>query len=114
MWSYGWCQQKLAGGGDASISASMEISYLVGTIDSLSDIRDAGEGKRKYSQLCKQYNPKMSKKVSDYAYSIRSSHFHGGKFFFSEYDIEFYSEKDMFFCKKSTTIRWLKMSWEKF
>ncbi len=84
----------------ASISASMEISYLVGSIDSLSDIRDAREEKRNYSQLCKQYNPGMSKKVSDYAYSIRSSHFHGGKFFFSEYDIEFYSKNDMFFSQK--------------
>lgn len=83
----------------ASISASMEISYLVGTIDSLSHISDVGE-KKSYSQLCKQYNPRMSKKVSDYAYSIRSSHFHGGKFFFSEYDIEFYSENDMFFSQK--------------
>ena len=83
----------------ASISASMEISYLVGTIDSLSHISDVGE-KKSYSQLCKQYNPGMSKKVSDYAYSIRSSHFHGGKFFFSEYDIEFYSENDMFFSQK--------------
>ncbi|WP_337028673.1 hypothetical protein [Pantoea eucalypti] len=74
-------------------SPTIESSYKICAIESLAILE-----KKSFSQFLKEYLPlDYKKEVCDYFYSLRSSHFHSGKFHFGEFSINFHREIDFLF-----------------
>lgn len=72
------------------------VSYLVCAVESLAKCENLG-----FSEFLKKYaGGDYNKKLSDHYYSIRSSHFHSGKFYFHEYNPSLMTETDILFYKK--------------
>jgi len=70
--------------------ATVEKSYKVCAIEALANFE-----KISFSEFMQKYIPKLNdnnKKLLDYYYSIRSGHFHSGKFYFSEFETSLLSE----------------------
>ncbi|WP_439870822.1 hypothetical protein [Pseudomonas syringae] len=60
-------------------------SYKVCAVEALAFSED-----KTFSEFMLSYSkPGFDKDLSDYFYSVRSKHFHAGKFLFDEYDVEF-------------------------
>lgn len=75
----------------------------------------------KFSEVMVKYcNNDFDKELTDYFYSVRSKHFHAGKFLFDEYEIEFqrdvafsFNTKNSDFINFSKYIRIVIVSWIK-
>jgi len=79
--------------------ATVEKSYKVCAIETLATFE-----KISFSEFMRKYIPKLSdddKKLLDYYYSIRSGHFHSGKFYFGEFDVSLLAEVN-FLLKEKT------------
>lgn len=86
--------------------ATVEKSYKVCTIEVLAESE-----KISFSEFMKKYNIKLKendKKLLDYYYSIRSGHFHSGKFYFGEFETSLLSEVN--FLLKEKTRDYLKFN----
>ena len=79
--------------------ATVEKSYKVCAIETLAKFE-----KISFSEFMRKYIPKLdenNKKLLDYYYSIRSGHFHSGKFYFGEFETSLLSEVN-FLLKEKT------------
>lgn len=72
------------------------VSYLICAVESLAKSEKIG-----FSEFLKKYcGEKYNKKLCDHYYSIRSSHFHSGKFHFHENNPSLLTETDVLFYSK--------------
>ncbi|MGR5150209.1 hypothetical protein ACQKP8_27140, partial [Photobacterium alginatilyticum] len=76
--------------------ATLDKSYKVCAIEAL-----AKSEKSSFSDFLVKYsNEDFDKRLSDYFYTVRSSHFHGGKFAFDEFNINLQREVSFSFKEK--------------
>jgi len=86
--------------------ATVEKSYKVCAIETLANFERIS-----FSEFMKKYVSKLNdndKKLLDYYYSIRSGHFHSGKFYFGEFETSLLSEVN--FLLKEKTNDYLKFN----
>lgn len=79
--------------------ATIEISYLVASIEALSKT-EADNTMRNFSKFCKKYCGDVDRKLIEFAYAIRSKHFHLGEFEFGEYNIDINPSANVEFVKR--------------
>lgn len=75
---------------------TLDKSYKVCAIEAL-----AKTEKSSFSDFLQKYsNDDFDKRLTDYFYTVRSSHFHGGKFAFDEFNVNFQREVSFSFKEK--------------
>lgn len=77
------CRLYNLGKNEGMKSASIEISFLVASIEALAKYRGIS-----FSDFIAEYNPNVSKTELDNMYTIRSKLFHSGEFSFFEYSAD--------------------------
>ncbi|MCH7332422.1 hypothetical protein [Acinetobacter modestus] len=76
---------------------TLDKSYKVCAIEAL-----AKTEKSSFSDFLQKYsNDDFDKRLTDYFYTVRSSHFHGGKFAFDEFNVNFQREISFSFKEKN-------------
>ncbi len=79
---------------------TLEKSYQICAIEALSKCEKSENPKKSnqpmdFSEFMVKYaGGNLDKKLSDYFYSVRSGHFHAGKFYFNEYNLSLLSDID--------------------
>ncbi|KJR28990.1 hypothetical protein BOO26_16990 [Vibrio navarrensis] len=78
--------------------ATLDKSYKVCAIEALSKVEGIS-----FSQFLEKYSIEgFDKKLSDYFYTVRSSHFHAGKFAFDEFNFNMQREISFSFKEKTS------------
>ncbi|MGM3224904.1 hypothetical protein [Dickeya zeae] len=95
-------------------NATTEISYKICAIETLAKTEGIS-----FSDFMKKYsNLDFNKELSDYFYSVRSSHFHSGRFHFGEFNINLqrnidfaFKERNMDYLTFNNYIRYAITKW---